>query len=136
LTVEASDDVRSAVVAVLDEWERAEATGDAAAQRALFAGDADVMLVGSSGWERFRGPDELNTFFEKADGVPSWSTWRERHVSQAGDVAWVFANGEFTYEYEGTRTTVPYRMTVILERRGDRWMIVHYHGSEPSAWEP
>ena len=134
--MEDSDDVRAAVLGVIDDWEEASAHGDGAAARRLFADDADVMLIGSADWELSRGPTELDDFFVKTNGVPSWSTWRERHVSHVGDVAWVFADGEFTYEFEGRRTTVPYRMTAILERRGDRWLIVHYHGSEPAASEP
>jgi ketosteroid isomerase-like protein len=134
--MEANDEVAAAVLGVLDAWAAAAAQGDGAAQRPFFADDADVMLIGSADWELSRGPAELDGFFATANGVPSWSTWRERHVSHTGDVAWAFADGEFTWEFEGRRNTIPYRMTVILERRGDRWVIVHYHGSEPATSDP
>jgi ketosteroid isomerase-like protein len=28
---------------------------------------------------------------------------------------------------------LPYRITLVLQRRDDAWLIIHYHGSEPAA---
>jgi ketosteroid isomerase-like protein len=39
---------------------------------------------------------------------------------------------DFTYTFDGTEQTLPYRLTVVCQRRDGRWRIVLFHGSEPA----
>lgn len=105
---------------------------------ALFSSDADVSLVGSEAGETARGPSELRSFFEQLFRRPGTFSfdWRSREISARGDVAWFFADATAIYTEGENVTTVPYRMTGILERENNRWLIAHYHGSEPAQAQP
>lgn len=105
---------------------------------ALFSSDADVSLVGSEAGETARGPSELRSFFERLFRRPGTFSfdWRSREISARGDVAWFFADATAIYTEGENVTTVPYRTTGILQRENNRWLIVHYHGSEPAQAQP
>ncbi len=51
------------------------------------------------------------------------------------DVAWAFADTEFTYTFDGAEHTLPYRLTMVCQRHDRGWKIVLYHGSEPATFE-
>ena len=56
-----------------------------------------------------------------------------RSVSPAGSVAWVASDATVHAKVEGQEIHLPARMTAVLERRGDRWLILQLHGSLPTA---
>jgi uncharacterized protein (TIGR02246 family) len=105
---------------------------------ALFSSDAGVSLVGSEADETARGPSELRSFFERLFRRPGTFSfdWRSCDVSVRDDVAWFFADATAIYTEGENVTTLPYRTTGILERENNRWLIAHYHGSEPAHAQP
>lgn len=52
-------------------------------------------------------------------------------VAARGDVAWFFADALAGYTENEQVTSVVYRTTGVLEHQENRWLIAHYHGSEP-----
>ena len=54
-------------------------------------------------------------------------------VSAAGDVTWVAADMAFKLKVEGQELVFPGRLTAVLEKRGDQWLIVQSHFSLPAA---
>jgi ketosteroid isomerase-like protein len=101
----------------------------------LFVADADVTLIGSEAGEIAVGPAELRAFFQRifARAGTFQFEWHSCRVSAHGDVAWFFADVLARYSAPEGVANVPYRTTGVLERRGDRWLLVHYHGSEPAS---
>ena len=98
----------------------------------LLAPDADTTVV-TSEEPLLRGPDEMHAFMNRYVAGPttySWS-WDRRRVSSAGNVGWLLAEGTETAVTADRREVHPYRMTMVLERRDDQWLVVQVHGSSP-----
>jgi SnoaL-like protein len=51
-----------------------------------------------------------------------------------GRFAWVLL--DYNWVNPAERRVEPGRATVICERRGESWKIVHVHSSQPLPWEP
>lgn len=49
-----------------------------------------------------------------------------------GPVAWVTLETTVNISGEQGLKSAPYRITAVLERRGGRWLLAQYHGSEPA----
>jgi ketosteroid isomerase-like protein len=130
----ASPDVQAQVLAVLDRMNALMAVGDCDGQRAQFADDADVAMVGSADFEVFLNAEGVDAYFALVrdhNVTASWA-WKERRVWASGDIAWAYADSDFTYTLDGTEQTLPYRLTMVCQRRDGEWRIVLFHGSEPA----
>jgi ketosteroid isomerase-like protein len=57
--------------------------------------------------------------------------WDRHDVSRAGSVAWFLAEGTETAASEERVAHHPYRMTMVLERGEDGWLVRQVHGSSP-----
>jgi uncharacterized protein (TIGR02246 family) len=120
------------VIGVLERFCAAFAARDRAALLELFASDPDVAVV-TSEQPVLRGQQELAAFVDRYVNGPttySWE-WRRCEVSVAGTAAWLLANGTETAAHENRRQQHPYRMTMLLERRHDCWLLMQVHGSSP-----
>ncbi len=100
---------------------------------ALFAPDADVLLAGSEVRDLARGTDAIRDHIALVFSSPArlGFEWRSREASVLGDAAWIFADGEVVLHGPSGETRAPYRLTIVLERRGGEWLWRHFHGSEP-----
>lgn len=99
-----------------------------------FAPTSDVVLLGSAAGELAIGYDQLGPFFDRLFALPaqlSWD-WTQTRIASAGDVAWVFSEGDVVISAHGVDSRAPYRMTGVLERRAGRWRWRQFHGSEPA----
>jgi len=68
-----------------------------------------------------RGAAELRRFF---DGPTTYSwEWDRYDVSPAGPVAWLLAEGAETATSADHVERHRNRMTMVLERHGDRWLL-------------
>ena len=127
-------------MAVLDEFNNAVTTRNLDKVLDLFKPDPDVFLLGSEAGESATGREELESFFRRVfsrDVAFSW-TWKEWIVSAKGQVAWVALDTTVHMSSERGVKSAPYRITAVLEhrggrgRRGARWLLAQYHGSEPA----
>jgi uncharacterized protein (TIGR02246 family) len=133
LAVRADDaQTEAALLEILESFCSGFAARDADGVMQLFAQDADVVMV-TSEESLLRGPDEIRAFLERyARGTTTYSwTWYRRDVSAAGAVGWLLAEGTETAAAEGREQKHPYRMTVVCEKRDDRWLLLQIHGSSP-----
>jgi ketosteroid isomerase-like protein len=105
---------------------------DGEAVMRLFAPDPDMAVV-TSEESLLRGPVELWRFLDRyVDGPTTYSwEWDRQDISMAGSVAWLLAEGTETAATEDRIEQHPYRMTMVLERREDRWLLMQVHGSSP-----
>jgi uncharacterized protein (TIGR02246 family) len=120
------------LIAVLERFCSAFSARDAAAVMSLFDPDPDLVVVTSEA-SLLRGPAELKHFLDRyVEGATTYSwKWGRYDVSKAGPVAWLVAEGTETALTDGRRQQHPYRMTMVLERREDRWVLMQVHGSSP-----
>jgi uncharacterized protein (TIGR02246 family) len=120
------------LIAVLERFCSAFSDRDAEAVMSLFDPDPDLVVVTSEA-SLLRGPAELKRFLDRyVEGATTYSwKWDRHEVSKAGSVAWLLAEGTETAVTGGRLQQHPYRMTMVLERRGDRWVLMQVHGSSP-----
>jgi ketosteroid isomerase-like protein len=120
------------LIGVLERFCSGFADRDIEAVMRLFVPDPNVLVV-TSEEPLLRGPLELRTFLDRyVEGLTTYSWEWDRHdVSTAGSVAWLLAEGTETATSADRLQRHPYRMTMVLERHDDRWLLVQVHGSSP-----
>ena len=127
------ENVEIELIGVLDRFCAGFADRDAEAVMSLFGPDPDLVVI-TSEESLLRGPVELRRFLDRyIEGATTYSWKWDRHdVSSAGSVAWLLAEGTETALSGGRlKQQHPYRMTMVLESRGDRWLLMQVHGSSP-----
>ena len=120
------------LIEVLDQFCSGFASRDADAVLSVCALEPDLIVV-TSEEPLLRGPDELRGFLDRyvgGDTTYSWE-WYRHDVSIAGSLAWLLAEGSETAASEEGVARHPYRITMVLERRDDRWLVRQVHGSSP-----
>jgi uncharacterized protein (TIGR02246 family) len=120
------------LIGVLERFCSAFADRDADAVMHLIVPDGDVVVV-TSEEPLLRGAAELMDFLDRYIRGPTTYSWEwDRHdVSIAGSVAWLLAEGTETATSADNVRRHGYRMTMVLERHGNRWLLRQVHGSSP-----
>lgn len=109
----------------------------------LFAKDAaiaeefapDAVLAGSETGERADGRDAVAKLFAGLMEKPRtvrWA-WDSLDVSVAGDLAWIFAEGNALLGQDDGERAFPYRLSGVLRFRDGTWRWQLFHGSEPAS---
>jgi uncharacterized protein (TIGR02246 family) len=102
---------------------------------AFFAPDPDVIVIGTGGDEKCIGLTEIKAIFERAfaqfEDASAKFGWHS--ASAAGSVAWVAADVILRVKTGGREISEPLRLTIVLERRGNKWLIIQWHDSLPAA---
>lgn len=134
--MQADTNTRSAIMAVIEKFNEAFTRHDIEGVMSFFAPDQDVVVIGSEEGEITIGPEELRARLELTLLRPEnlgWS-WQAHKVSLSGSgtVAWAAIDATLHMQHEGRGGSVPYRITCVLEKRDDAWLIVQWHGSEPA----
>jgi SnoaL-like domain len=131
----ASPEVEAQIFAVMDRMSAFMGTGDIDGQRGQFADDVDIAMIGSADFEVFLGSESVDAYFAvvREHAVTASWAWKDRRVWASEDFAWAYADSDFSYTFDGQSHTLPYRLTMVCQRRDGEWRIVLYHGSEPSV---
>jgi uncharacterized protein (TIGR02246 family) len=130
--MKANAHTETALVKLLESFCSAFETKDAEGVMQLFAPDADIVVV-TSEESLLRGTDEFKAFLQtyiQGPTIYSW-VWARYDVSMAGVVAWLLAEGTETASTQGSEQKYPYRMSIVCEKRDDRWLLMQIHGSSP-----
>ena len=122
-----------AVMTILQDVNDALASKQVEQVLGLFAPDADVFILGSEEGEKAIGHQELEDFFKRIfSRFTAFSfEWKWHFVSIEGSVAWVVTEGLVHTKTLDQDISSPYRSTMVLVKRGDKWLIMHVHGSSP-----
>jgi len=125
----------AAVMNVVQQCFKAFTKKDIDSILAFFTPDPDVILIGTGVDEKCVGLDEVRNIlgrsfaqFEEASFEFGWHS-----VSAAGPVAMVAADVNLYVKTNDQQITEKMRLTVVLEQRGDRWLIIQWHDSLPAA---
>jgi uncharacterized protein (TIGR02246 family) len=100
----------------------------------LFAPDPEIVFIGSEAGETATGPTQLRTLLAALFARPETYQWRwgRPHLRVTGHLAWLTTEAVLVVEGP-EQLQLPYRISLVLQRRDDAWLISHYHGSEPTA---
>lgn len=100
-----------------------------------FVPDPDVVLYGTGADEKRVGLEQVRAQVERdwaqTESIELSVAWKS--ISAAGSVAWAALDGAFKIRTGGQDMALPARMSVVLEKRDGKWLIVHAHFSTPSA---
>jgi uncharacterized protein (TIGR02246 family) len=133
--MKADTETEAAVMAVMHKLFEAFEKRDLNGGLALFAPDPDVVFIGTGGDEKCIGLAEIRAEFERAFTQSEQASiqlgWHL--VSSAGSVAWVAADAVIRAKVSGQETSFPVRFTTVMEKRGDKWLVVQSHDSMPAA---
>jgi hypothetical protein len=123
------------LLALIDAFGESLSGRDLEASMAAIDDQEDVAVIPSEGVDVHRGTAAVRAFLERIYQGPRryrW-IWRQRWVSQAGDVAWFVAVGDEVVEESGEVRTIPYCLTGTAVRHRGRWRFRLLHGSEDAA---
>jgi uncharacterized protein (TIGR02246 family) len=100
---------------------------------AFFAPDPDVVVIGTGRDEKGIGFAEVKTIFERAFSQFNEASFEFgwHSVSVAGPLAWLAADITLHVEASDREISRQIRLTGIMEKRGDRWLILQSHDSVP-----
>jgi ketosteroid isomerase-like protein len=123
------------VLAVLNKMSEAYARRDIDGIRAVVAPDPDVVMFGTGADEKRVGRAEIQAQAERDWSQTEATSFQlgEHAVSAAGMVAWAAADITFNVKAAGQELALPGRMTSVLEKRENHWLIVQAHFSFPAA---
>ena len=123
------------VMSVFNKMRESYAKRDLSGLVALFATDPDVVAIGSGADEKCVGPDQVRVQLERdfAQSEALTMNFEWISISAAGSVAWAAADCVFDVMASRKKMKLQGRLTAVLEKRGDRWLILQEHLSMPSG---
>lgn len=130
------DAAKAAANAAFDKYIKAYVTGDMELFAGVVAHDPDIVVFGTDAAERFVGYEALKGSMEKQfqsyEETRVKNRERVTHVHPSGEVCWISE----TWDISGTAQGQPYgiegvRVTAVLEKRGQMWVMVQAHCSLP-----
>lgn len=125
-------DTDDAINARIDRFVALLAARDRAVVDELWT-DRGFRLVGSEKGEIFRTRDELARKFDALLANPRQLVfeWPRREIDIAGDVAWVFVEGDLVYRSAGEDERRVYNATFVFQKIDGAWRWRQFFGAEP-----
>jgi len=126
--------IEAAVMAVMNKFMAAYQERDIEGLMSTLAPDDDLFLFGTGIDEKRTGRDECKFQAERdwaqTEALAFGLSWHR--ISAAGPVAWVAGEGLGRGKAGGQAFEFPFRMTAVLEQRGDEWFLVQSHVALPA----
>ena len=123
-----------AVMNALNKFMESYQKRDIEGVMSAFSPDDDQVMFGTGADEKRIGRDQIKAQFERdwaqTETLNFNFTWLP--ISAAGPVAWVAAEGLGQGKAGGQEFAFPFRMTAVLEQRGNEWLMVQSHLSLPA----
>jgi len=133
--MKANEKTKAEVLTAMNKYLEAYQKRDIEAVMSLFAPDADQVHFGTGADEKRIGRDQIGLQVKRdwsqTEALAFNLTWHQ--ISTAGSVAWIAAEGLGQGKVGGQAFEFPMRMTGVLEKRGDEWLLVQSHASSPAA---
>ena len=100
---------------------------------AIFAHDEDLVIFGIGPNERYTGWEAVKAMFQSqmdaTEGLQTLLADQVIKVSKGGTGAWVSSLNRVSGLAGENRLEANYRNTIVLEKRGGKWLVVHIHMS-------
>ena len=129
----ASTALEHEVVALLESYAYALRRGDKAAILDMFTDDAVVIGTGADEWYRGRAEIARGLDRDLAQSAELRLSYGTPEVGDGGSVIWAAVPATVTARLDAGAVTIEGRVTTVLVRSGDRWLIAQNHFSVPAA---
>lgn len=135
--MKADSNTYTAVKSALDNWADSYIKRDITRLLSCVAPDTDVFMYGTGADEKHIGLNAIRSQAERDWSQTDASAFilNDPAISASGSVAWAAADATFSVEMGGQQMAFPARFTGVLEKRGDRWLVVQAHFSLPANQE-
>jgi ketosteroid isomerase-like protein len=124
---------QKAVKAGIDAWINAVELRDIKLLPQVVAQEANSVWIGPGAGEWLGGFEALEQAMQAQNAalqdIHIQVSDETIHVSLTGDIAWATNQWVFNARMGDQSLAMPLRCTWILERRQDKWVIVHFHKS-------
>ena len=133
-TVQAADDATTAAVTeVLNKLAENYAARNLEATLALFA--PDLFVYGTGADEKRSGRAEMHIQMQRdwAQTEAASIAYNWTDVKASGNVAWAASDVTFHITAGEEHMHMPGRITFVLQKYGEKWLIEQMHASFPSA---
>ena len=123
-----------AIKQTLLNWNKAVTTKNVEMAASVFDNEAKVIFAGSEENEIFKGVSAIRHSIEEFFSKPVTLSWNFTHlaIDQNKETAWVFVDGTITLKRNnGSTVTTPYRITVVMVKKGKAWKWRLFNGSAP-----
>lgn len=133
--MKADKETQSQVTLTLKAMFEAYAKRDLNAVLSFWAPDPDVFMLGSGADEKSVGIQELvkslKRDWEQSDSASI--ELKDVAVSTAGSVSWFATDITFNGKINAEKFTLPGRLTGVMEKRNENWLLIQMHFSTPSV---
>ena len=120
------------VGSVINQWATAFNANDVDSLVDLYAPDA--ILVGTAGSSLFEGRDAVHNYFAKlANSGDTVSVDTSKVIVLHDEVAYVTGFYTFSGVRHGELGKTQAQFTMVVVKRGSKWLIAHHHSSRRSA---
>lgn len=130
-------DERMAIKAGIDAWINAVELRDNSLLPQVVAQDADLVWIGAGADDWLVGFEALESAMQAQnaalDEIHIQVSEETIHISPEEETAWATNQWVFNGKIGGQPMVMNLRCTWILEKRQDRWVIVHFHKSAGMA---
>lgn len=133
--MKADSESEKAVKDILDIYIRAYARKDLDKMMSLFADDPDLVFIGTGEDEWVQGYEDLKKGFKRdfkqADEIDIG--FENLNISSSEDVAWASMRMMMNAVVSGEEVILVGRLSLVAEKRDNKWFIVHLHFSLPAG---
>ena len=127
-------ETETSLLAILRKFNEGFANCDLEGLIELFGTEPNLMFLGSGAEEQARTHSELRMLLGGllADYQSVSLEWGQPIIAASGSVAWLTVTARIYLQQGDRTTTIPYRLTGVFVKQGERWLWMQYHGSEPA----
>lgn len=130
-----TENTESEVRGMLNKYTQAYADKDIDGMMSLFLNDPDIVAIGTGTDEWVHGSNELKKGFERdfnqADNIQV--KFEKITIQGSDNAAWLSALMTMCATVSGNEVLLSGRMSMVLEKTGDKWLFTHLHFSLPAG---
>jgi ketosteroid isomerase-like protein len=130
-----TENTESEVRDMMNRYAQAYADKNIGNMMDLFLNDPDIVAIGTGTDEWIHGYDELRKGFvrdfDQADNIQI--KFEKVTIQSANSAAWLSGLMTMYARVSGKEVLLSGRLTMVLERIGNRWLFTHLHFSMPAG---
>ncbi len=132
--MKADEKTQSEIMEVLNEYAKAYLDKDIESMMSLFVDNSDFVAIGTGKDEWINGHKQLEKGFRRdfsqTDNIEI--VFEKVTISNNGRISWLSAIMIINAEISGEEVILSGRLSMVLEKREDQWLITHIHFSLPA----
>jgi len=123
------------VQTILDKVAEAFEERDLDKMMSLFSNDEDMIVIGTGADEKRLGKSEVRSLFKRdwSQSEASSIVYNWKSISTEGKFAWAAIEATVYARLGSREIHLPSRLTIIVKKSGDKWLIVHWQASLPAS---